>query len=168
MESAMEQAETDAAQPSNTHPVVLGPGEGQPVSGPFTGNVTFKITGAESGGSLSVIESTIPPEGGPPLHRHPDMVERIYALGSELLIQTDADQHRTPAGSFFFIPRGLTHACTNAGTGPARFLGILTLAGLEHFFRRLAEQRAALGIRRAIAEGSRHFGIELLGPPLAD
>jgi quercetin dioxygenase-like cupin family protein len=146
--------------------IVLAPGAGTPVVGAFAGVITFKARGAETGGTMLAIESRIPPGEGPPLHRHAGMDEAIYVLDGELRVRIGADVHPAPAGAFVFIPRGIAHAWQAVGAVPARFFAIVTPAGLEHFFERMAaDDRPA--DPAAIAALASAVGMEIIGPPLA-
>jgi hypothetical protein len=48
--------------------LILAPGEGLSVENPVGGVLTFKITGDESGGALTAVETVAAPQDGPPLH----------------------------------------------------------------------------------------------------
>ncbi len=147
--------------------VHLGPGEGVAVGSPVGGVITFKVRGAQSGGSLMVLESELSPGEGPPCHVHANEDEGWYALEGELRFRLGDDILPAPAGSFVFVPRGMPHCFQNVGQGPARILAIFTPAGMEGFFERFAalpEDEAGLeGFRR---EGA-GAGMDVVGPPLA-
>ena len=40
--------------------------------------------------------------------------------------------------SILYVPRGTLHTYTNVGTGPARYLGMVTPVGLEKFFEEVS------------------------------
>ena len=63
--------------PAGTGPLYWGPGD----------RVTFLVTGAQSGGACFIIEVTVPPGGGPPLHIHHFEEESFYLLQGTLAIQ---------------------------------------------------------------------------------
>ena len=155
---------SEEAVTHEAHSVVLGPGEGRQIPTPSGGSLTFKATGAETGGTLLFIESDIPPGGGPPLHVHADMDEIIYVLNGQLRIRLGGDLHPAAAGTCVFIPHGMAHAWQVVGTAPVRFLAIVTPAGLEHFFERTAEE--GLLDQTAFAAFGREVGMEVVGPPL--
>lgn len=146
--------------------VHLGPGEGERVTNPVGGDITFKVRGAESGGALAVFETLVAPGDGPPLHVHAAEEEAWYALSGEFRFRLGDIVHAAPAGSFVFIPRGLSHCFQNIGDAPGRALAVFTPAGMERFF----ESFGAVGggatpetFRRLGAE----VGMEVVGPPLA-
>jgi hypothetical protein len=43
------------------------------------------------------------------------------------------------AGTFVNIPKGILHTYKNAGTTPARFLGMVAPSGFEGFFKEIGE-----------------------------
>lgn len=88
-------------------PLHLGPGEGATVQNPVGGPLTFKVRGEQSGGTLTVFETEVAPNDGPPLHVHAHEDEGWYALDGELRFRFGDDIRRAPAGSFVFVPRGV-------------------------------------------------------------
>ena len=148
--------------------VVLGPEEGRTVHSPTAGSVTYKVRGAETGGTVTVLEA-VAPRGGPPLHRHTDADEFIYVLEGQLRVRVGEELLDASAGSFVFIPKGLAHTWQNASDAPARLLGVFTPAspGMEEFFERAAELPAETRLADGFARFAGAAGIEVLGPPLA-
>ncbi|HEX9038779.1 MAG TPA: cupin domain-containing protein [Ktedonobacterales bacterium] len=107
----------------------------------------FTLSGDETGGRYSLTEFTMapPPAPGPPPHIHEDADEAIYVLEG-MLEMTVGDQRLTgSAGAVMLVPKGTLHALANAGSGPTRFLIILSPPGYEGFWREMAELRARLG-----------------------
>jgi len=97
----------------------------------------YKVTGAETGGSLSFWEAVIPPGAGAPPHTHSREDEAFYVLRGEILIEREG----APApltvgqGGFFFGARGRYHAFRNAGNETARVLMLSTPScGLDQMF----------------------------------
>jgi len=148
--------------------VVLGPGEGETLVNAVGGSVTFKARTSDTGGSMAVLETTVPPGEGPPLHLHANEDEVIYVLEGDLQFRAGADLHPAPSGAFVFIPRGLHHTWRNVGDGPARLLIVFTPSGMERFFELFAARAARPGDRSAFAATGREVGMEVVGPPLAD
>jgi quercetin dioxygenase-like cupin family protein len=48
---------------------------------------TFYITGAETDGLCAVLEISVPPESGPPLHLHTKESESFYVIDGEFSFQ---------------------------------------------------------------------------------
>ncbi len=126
------------------------------------------LSAQETGGVLAVFIDEVPPNGGPPLHIHHHEDETFYILEGELIIQVNGKQFTAPAGCTAFLPRGVPHTFTNLGPEPARALVMLTPGGLERFFAEVeplvTQAEPQMPAVLAIAA---HYGIEVVGPPLA-
>jgi quercetin dioxygenase-like cupin family protein len=140
--------------------LVVGPGGGETVRNPVGGIVTFKVTGEETAGALTLFESVIAPGDGPPLHVHSNEDEVLYVLEGDVRFQLGDDVHDAPPGSSMYVPRGVPHCFQNAGTTPARLLIVFTPSGMERFFGLTGGDPDAF---RAAAE---QVGMEVVGPPL--
>lgn len=146
----------------------VAPGEGNTIQGPVGGPLTFKARGEQTNGTLTVVENTVAPGEGPPLHVHASEDEAWYVLEGTLRFQLDAELHTAPAGTFVFVPRGTPHCFQNSGDQPARILVIFTPSGMEEFFDRfavLADDQVEPGAFRRIGG---EVGMEVVGPPLAE
>jgi quercetin dioxygenase-like cupin family protein len=148
---------------------VSAPGEGQTVNNPLGGPLTFKARDEQTGGALTAFESTAAPGEGPPLHRHPNQDEVIYMLAGRLRVRLEETIHEAPAGSFVFIPKGITHTWQNAGDDQARLLVLFApaAAGMEQFFERSAELADDTRAADAFEKFASDAGMEVLGPPLS-
>jgi hypothetical protein len=88
-----------------------------------------------------MIESAVPPGfTGPPLHHH-DFDETFYVIEGELTVQLRDELFRVTAGGLAFAPRGVPHTFTNLGVSAARYLIVITPAGFERYFARMAAER---------------------------
>jgi len=120
------------------HPIIMGPGEGEKVDNPAGGRLTYKARGGQTGGGLTVCETTAAPGEGPPLHLHVSEDEFLYVLEGRLRVRLDGHDHTAAAGAFTFIPRGVPHTWQNEGNDHARMLIVFTPGspGMERFFER--------------------------------
>ena len=92
----------------------------------------------ETGGHLSVTEIFVPPHSaGPPLHTH-DFDEAFYMLEGELTFKLGDDVFTRGAGELAFAPGGVPHTYANLSGAPARALLVITPAGFERYFDRIA------------------------------
>lgn len=110
--------------PAGTGPAYCGPGD----------QVRFLITGAETGGVFFMAEVTVPPGGGPPLHVHQREEESFHLLEGTLTIEAGGKTLNASSGDFVYLPRGMAHSFKNTGNADAKFLVVVTPAGLENFF----------------------------------
>jgi quercetin dioxygenase-like cupin family protein/ketosteroid isomerase-like protein len=150
-------------------PVVRRPEEGRSVPNPIADDVIIKLTQGETGGALSMFESTPGPGAGPPMHVHANEDEVMYVVEGTIRFQLGDEMQETPAGGFAFIPRGLRHAWQNIGSEPARVMFFLTPAstGMERFFPAFAEVPEDGPVQEEFARLASEAGMEVVGPPLA-
>lgn len=96
--------------------------------------VTFLLTGEQTGGAFFMAEATVPPGGGNPPHIHDREEETFYLQQGTLTVQVgDTTLHASP-GDVVKLPRGLMHCFQNNGDVDAKFLMVAAPAGLEKFF----------------------------------
>ncbi|MGW5052705.1 quercetin 2,3-dioxygenase [Actinokineospora sp. NPDC004072] len=101
----------------------------------FDGNVyTVKASAATTGGALSVLESSIPPGGGPPMHVHTREDEAFYVLSGQLEFRVADERFLGNAGDFVFVPRGTPHCFRNLSSHVARTVFLYTPGGFEALF----------------------------------
>jgi quercetin dioxygenase-like cupin family protein len=132
--------------------------------------VDFKLFGADTGGTVAIVEHGFPPGALVPPHLHTR--EDEYSIVTEGLIGFRSGDREAVLGSGGYItkPRGEAHAMWNAGPEPARMIEVISPAGFELFFRAvvdLVEQGGADQERGArLAE---EFGLSFVDVPwLAD
>jgi quercetin dioxygenase-like cupin family protein len=139
------------------------------VENPVGGLLTFVLTGDESAGVVTAVETVAAPGEGPPLHVH-DQDELIYLLEGQLRVRLEDDLHDAEAGSLVFIPRDVRHTWQNIGETEARFIVTLTPAApeFERFFVRFGDLPASERGPDAFARLARETNaFEVVGPPLS-
>jgi len=102
--------------------------------------LNVKVGAAESAGELTVIEGSIPPGAGPPLHVHEKENETYYVLEGQFEFVCGDDHVVGGPGTFVFAPRGLPHRYKNIGPKNGRALFGFTPGGIEAFFHELGSQ----------------------------
>ncbi len=109
--------------------------------------VTFLLSGKQTGGIFSLTEfaAAPPPSPAAPIHRHLDADETLYILEGTFRFILNGQPQPAPAGSFIFIPRGTPHTVENIGMSMGRMLVLLTPPGFEQFWAERAEQLATYG-----------------------
>jgi quercetin dioxygenase-like cupin family protein len=142
------------------------PGEKAVIRSPIGDDLVFVARGEQTDGALMAADVRVSPGEGPPLHVHTREEEYVWMTEGEMRWKLDDELSATPAGSFVFIPRGVSHTFQNIGEEPARMLVMFAPAGMEGFFDRLAELPAfdLDAFRSAAAE----HGTDVVGPPLAE
>jgi quercetin dioxygenase-like cupin family protein len=149
--------------PAGTGPVYWGPGD----------QVRFLITGAETGGAFFMAEVSVPPGGGPAPHVHHREEESFHLLEGTLTIQVGEKTLIASPGDFVYLPRGIAHSFRNTGNGNARFLAVITPAGLEKFFaeafypaadRTASPPLVTAALAARLFAAAPRYGLELLRP----
>src|SRR5262249_37343377 len=149
-------------------PAGTGPTYQSPVD-----QITFLITGDQTGGAFFMAEVLVPPGGGTHPHIHHREDETFYVQQETLTIHVGGKTLNASPGDFVYLPRGIVHCFQNTGNGEVKFLMVVTPAGLEKFFEEVfyrAEDRSAelppmteAFLARVIATAPR-FGLEFLPP----
>lgn len=104
--------------------------------------LSLVVTGEQSDGRLLVLTGVVH-EGGPPLHVHDDEDEVVVVLEGRLAYRVGDDEGVLQAGGALWFPRAVPHAIAQAGTGPVRFLTVVSPAGIEDLFRAQRDLLAA-------------------------
>jgi uncharacterized cupin superfamily protein len=116
---------------------------------------------------LTVIEDVTPPHHGPPLHAH-HFEEWFYILEGSFLFELADIPFSVGVGDFVYAPSNEPHVFQNTSDKDARMLVIAKPGGLENYFAELAERAMNDPANvAALSEIGVHYGIMLLGPPIA-
>jgi quercetin dioxygenase-like cupin family protein len=117
---------------------VVRPGEGR--AGELAGvGVVFKLWGHDTGGALSIVEHPFAVGALVEPHTHTREDEYSIVVEGQIGFRSGDREVVLGAGGYITKPRGELHAMWNAGTVPARIIEIISPAGLEHFFREVAD-----------------------------
>lgn len=139
---------------ASEEPIVRRPGEGHTFS---LGASEFALlaTGEQTGGRFAVSLFSVPADfPGPRPHLHEHTYDAAFVLEGTLVYTTADGVYEAPTGSLVVIPPGVSHTFSNPGSAPARALGLSVPAGLEHYFREIAE---------AVSSGQRPDAATLAG-----
>jgi quercetin dioxygenase-like cupin family protein len=135
--------------------------------------VRVLLDGAATGGRFSLSDLTLPARAAPPMHSHPQD-ETFYILDGEVTVWAGDAARMCRPGAVAFAPGGSPHAW-RVESDTARMLVLSTPAGIEEYFRALAEparwpwlQPPPDGPRVSadrLAEVERRLGVVRHGPP---
>lgn len=137
------------------------------------------LTGEDTGGALDVSVITQPPGIATPLHVHSHEAEAFFVIEGTLRYRAGDEVHELSAGSFIHLPSGVPHAFRITGRTPARFLGLVSPAGLMNLYDEVGiparEHRLPGADGRSIDDeiprwneiGPR-YGLRVVGPPIPD
>jgi mannose-6-phosphate isomerase-like protein (cupin superfamily) len=148
---------------------IVQPGEGR--SGHLGSiGVDFKFWGADTGGTLSVVEHPFPVGALVPPHLHTLEDEYSIVTEGEIGFRSGDREVVLGAGGYITKPRGEMHTMWNAGKVPARMIEIIQPAGFEDFFAAMSDMLTSgpPEPEKLLALGER-YGLEFGAPPwLAD
>ena len=138
---------------------------------------TILVRGEDTAGRYTLIDMHVPPNGGPPPHRH-DFEEMFTVLDGEVRATFRGETVVLRPGETINVPANAPHSFTNAGTAAARLLCLCAPSGQEEFFTLVGqpvatrtEPPAALdaqaqdAFRAKAAALAPRFATELLPPP---
>src|SRR5436190_14356746 len=101
--------------------------------------VDFKLWGADTDGSVSVVEHPFPVGALVPPHVHTLEDEYSIVTAGEIGFRSGDREVVLGPGGYITKPRGEAHAMWNAGPAPARMIEVISPAGLELFFRAVVD-----------------------------
>jgi quercetin dioxygenase-like cupin family protein len=117
------------------HTISGDDGEQVPLGGM---DITFKITGDQTGGALAICEIAIEPGRLIPAHLHDTEDEFSYVIEGRIGVLVGEEEFTADAGSWVRKPRGIAHTFWNPGPNYARTIEIISPAGFENFFREIS------------------------------
>jgi quercetin dioxygenase-like cupin family protein len=128
-----------------------------------------KLANTDTDGAVSILQQSVAPLAGPPLHRHSSEDEWLYLLEGEITVEIDGERSILQARGSAFAPRGTVHAFKNFRNFPTQILVLVTPGRFQNFFEdlsSLSKGEAAPDLAR-IEQLAKEYGIEILGPPLS-
>ena len=97
-----------------------------------------KVSADQTGGMLSLLEITEPPNEVAPLHVHHREDEGFWILEGEFTFEVGDETIHASAGDFVWGPRGIPHRYS-VGESGGRLLFIMTPGGFENLVRGMGE-----------------------------
>jgi quercetin dioxygenase-like cupin family protein len=122
-----------ASASANRHVQYVAAGSGKAYRSPID-EITFVVTGEQTGGAFFMAHVSVPPGGGNPPHIHTREEESFYLQQGTLTVNVGGKTLTASAGDFIWLPRGVAHSFQNTGNVDAKFLLVSAPAGLEKFF----------------------------------
>jgi mannose-6-phosphate isomerase-like protein (cupin superfamily) len=128
---------------------------------------------------ISVLDHQAPFGDSPPLHVHGDEDEVFHILAGEVRFRVAGREECAAAGQSLLAPKGVPHTYRVESADGARFLTVTRGGAFERFVRAFARPAERPGLpepsgpptpeqARALAAACREYGIEIVGPPLAE
>lgn len=143
--------------------IVLLPGEARMIDlGTF--DVAVLADAADTDDRFALIETREVAAGmGPPLHVHRDAAESFYVLEGTYRMHIDGRDHVCPAGSFVYVPVGMTHTFSSMTAG-SRKLNLYTPAAMVGYFDDLAAAISTGADDAAVTAIAERYAMDVVGP----
>ncbi|WP_400190496.1 cupin domain-containing protein [Hymenobacter sp. B81] len=124
-----------------------------------------KVSTADTGGVLSVLEYTGREKTGPPLHVHYEQDEVFYVVEGQYRFVVGGEQFVAAAGDTVFLPRNVPHTWIQL-TETGRQLYLLQPAGQFEAFLRTMQNLKQVPTAEELQRIHLAHGMRVLGPPL--
>ena len=126
--------QSDAAAVSRqSHAQYLPAGTGRSYKSPID-QITFLLTGEQTGGAFFLLEAIVPPSCGNPPHIHDREDETFYVQQGTLTVHVGGKTLNLSAGDVAHLPRGIAHYFQNNGGVDTKVLVGCAPSCLENFF----------------------------------
>ncbi len=125
-----------------------------------------KISGKDTENDLAVFEQTgLTPNGGPPLHIHPNQDEWFYVVEGNYLFQVGEDKYKLEKGDTIFLPRNVQHAFIQLSQKGKMIVSYLPAGKMEEFFA-VTDKWISTPTKEEIAKVFSEHNMQVVGPPL--
>ena len=126
----------------------------------------LKVSSKDTDGNLSVfIQKGFTPNGGPPLHVHPEQDEMFFVVEGEYYFRCGEDEYYLKEGDLIFLPKGVPHAFIQLSEYGKMLVQYQPAGRMEDFFRKTAMWTEPPSREEINALFEEH-GMVVVGPPL--
>lgn len=126
----------------------------------------IKISGTDTDNDVAVFEqSGLTPNGGPPLHIHPNQDEWFYVVDGEYIFQVGEDKYQVTKGDTIFLPRKVQHAFIQLTEKGKMIVSYLPAGKMESFFQ-VTDKWISPPSKEEIAQVFKDHDMKVVGPPL--
>ncbi len=125
-----------------------------------------KISSKDTNGGMAVFEQNgFTPNGGPPLHIHPNQDEFFYIIDGEYLFQVGDDKYAMKSGDTIFLPRNVQHAFVQLSEKGKVIVAYMPAGKMEDFFR-TTDSWTTPPTLTEIEKAFEDNDMKVVGPPL--
>lgn len=130
----------------------------------------WKTTGETTNGAMDTWFEVVPPEKGPPEHKHAQFDECFWIVKGTFLIKAAGRIAKISEGAWIFVPRGTAHAFLNVGSENGHLLiEALPAGGMRKYFEEVGVVLMSEPVdQQALQQVDERYGIEAVGPPLEE
>jgi mannose-6-phosphate isomerase-like protein (cupin superfamily) len=148
--------------------IVLARGEGLKLNSGPGRDLTFKVTGEDTGGAFDYFIVEVAPKGGPPLHVHHQQEETLHVLKGRYKIRIGDEIFYCEEGGFAYLPSKVPHAFLNLTDEPGEVIVVYTPGGGHKFYEEFGPlSRSGPPDPKKLAPLFEKYNMSLLGPPLS-
>ena len=135
--------------------------------------ITIKVTGDQTNGTVTVLETVTPPGQGPPPHVHHRESETFYVVASDFEFSLPGRTIHAHPGDVVHAPKDVPHCFRNVGQSPGILLIVTQPSGFENFVAEFATlPHDAVPDFQKMSEIAARHGLEFLPaiepPPATD
>ena len=137
---------------------------------------SLMVIQADQPGQPVIIEATVAPGGGAPLHVHDDLDDSFYLVSGRLAIRCGEQTFAVGPGGYVSLPHGVPHTFRVVGDEPAvmlqvhtddSFLRFIREAGRPAACRTLPPAGSPVDLDAAFQVATR-TGQPVIGPPMSE
>lgn len=126
----------------------------------------IKISGKDTDNEVAVFEQTgLTPNGGPPLHIHPEQDEWFYVIEGDYLFVVGKDKYQIKAGDTIFLPRKVPHAFVQLSEKGKMIVSYVPAGKMEAFFA-VTDKWTSPPSKEEIVQVFAEHGMQVVGPAL--
>lgn len=130
-------------------------------------DLTFKVTGEDTGGAFDYFVVGVAPHGGPPLHVHHTQEEAIHVVKGRFKIRIGDEIFYCDEGGFAYLPSKVPHAFLNVTDAQGEIIVVYTPGGGHKFYEEFGPiARSGPPDPKVLAPLFAKYDMALLGPPL--
>jgi mannose-6-phosphate isomerase-like protein (cupin superfamily) len=138
---------------------------------------SLMVIRADQPGQPVIIEATVAPGGGAPLHAHADLDDSFYLVSGRLAMRCGQQAFAVSPGDYVALPHGVPHTFRVMGDEPAVMLQVHADDSFLRFIRAVGQPAAsrtlppgmvlATGMEEAL-EVAAQTGQPVIGPPMSE
>jgi mannose-6-phosphate isomerase-like protein (cupin superfamily) len=128
----------------------------------------WKAKGETTNGIVDTWFEVVPPQIGPPEHRHAQYDEGFWVVKGTFLIKVAERTVKASEGAWIFVPAGMAHTFRNIGTENGHLLiQAFPGGGMSKYFEEVSAIMASgPADQQALQRVNEQYGIVMVGPPL--
>ena len=137
---------------------------------------SLMVIRADQPGQPVIIEATVAPGGGAPLHVHADLDDSFYLVSGQLAMRCGEQAFAVSPGDYVALPHGVPHTFRVVGDEPAVMLQVHADDSFLRFIREAGQPAATRtlppagppGDLDAAFQAAARTGQPVIGPPMSE